>query len=122
MIRDPKAGRQLAYKTHHEALYHETNVRIVETRNMEIKYWTSVYGAMGVQCAFLGSVAVGCISHTPVRFSKDTLELYSFFYWVPNSLVSITGLFALTVSLFVIVYGQGLALRGPSGSMVRPYL
>jgi uncharacterized membrane protein YbjE (DUF340 family) len=31
---------------------------------------------------------------------------------------SIAGLFALIVSLFVIVYGQALALRGPSGSMV----
>jgi glycerol uptake facilitator-like aquaporin len=39
-------------------------------------------------------------------------------YWLPNVTASIAGLFALIVSLFVIVYGQALALRGPSGSMV----
>jgi hypothetical protein len=34
-------------------------------------------------------------------------------------IASIAGLLALVISLFSVVYGQALALRGPAGSMVN---
>jgi hypothetical protein len=55
----------MALKTQQAALFHSTNVSIVGVRQMEVDYLTSVYGSMGVQCAFLGSLAMACMSQTP---------------------------------------------------------
>jgi hypothetical protein len=50
--------------------------------------------------------------------AREALPFYSYTYWLGNVLSSIAGIFALVVSLFVVVYGQALALRGPAGGMV----
>ena len=53
------------------------------------------------------------------RTGLNSAPFYAYTYWFGNVLSSIGGIFALVLSLVVIVHGQALALRGPPGSMVR---
>lgn len=47
-----------------------------------------------------------------------TGPFWPYVFWVGNCAASLTGVLALMISLYVTVYGEGLALRGPLGSMV----
>jgi apolipoprotein N-acyltransferase len=44
---------------------------------------------------------------------------FLWFYWINVSLGAIFGIMAILIALLTNVFGQGLALRGPLGSMVR---
>jgi hypothetical protein len=48
----------MALKAQQAALLESTNMSIVAVRQLEVDYWTSFYGSMGVQCAFLGNLAI----------------------------------------------------------------
>jgi hypothetical protein len=46
-------------------------------------------------------------------------DFWLYLYWINNALGSIFGILAILIALLTNVYGSGLALRGPLGSMVR---
>jgi hypothetical protein len=45
-----------------------------------------------------------------------------YIYWPATALSAAFGFYVVLGSLYTSVYGQGLALRGPVGSMVSDYM
>jgi hypothetical protein len=127
----------MALKAQQAALLESTNMSIVAVRQLEVDYWTSFYGSMGVQCAFLGNLAIQTMAQSLTgmvsddlgdrlvlckfrrRADRESFPYCYYLYWMSNVIASIAGLLALVISLFSVVYGQALALRGPAGSMVN---
>eukprot|EP01035_Chromulina_nebulosa_P024403 gene24403-31767_t len=73
------------------AVAHTANVNLVNLRNLEITYFYTFFLNFGTQSALVATIVYGTMSQVP----------------------------ALIASLYVSVYAQGKALRGPIGSMVN---
>lgn len=46
-------------------------------------------------------------------------DFWLYLYWISTSCAYISSIHVLMCTVYIAVYGQGLALRGPLGSMVR---
>ncbi len=125
-------------RTQQAALIHQTNVDFTGIRSMEIRFFNSFYAGFGTQATLVAGLALNCISQTMRKKErkKSLLHLtqfvavaaciedcpnpfWQYFYWIFNSLASGFGFVAVLIALYTNVYGQGMALRGPVGSMVQ---
>eukprot|EP01038_Epipyxis_sp_PR26KG_P014343 gene14343-19236_t len=101
------------------------NMQLVAIRNAEISYFTSFYSSFGTQAAILVGVICGAISQTPgydtttdTYFNPNCPYFFVYLYNVTSTSTLIFNMHVWLCSVLIVVYGQGLALRGPVGSMV----
>lgn len=104
-------------KAANQALFQETNTDVAKIRQTEIKYYSSVYQSFGTQAALLGGFTFYLLRDIEGdhRWLPDLDSWYAFFA---------TGTILCAVQiilccLFLQVYGPGLALYGPPGSMAK---
>ena len=121
-------------------LAHSTNIAIVNIRSSELNYFQTFFLGFGFQIGLIAGFNLNVISQTVCKFAVLHILLFNFFlitcfnklatdatcnqfwlylYWINNALGSIFGILAILIALLTNVYGQGLALRGPAGSMVK---
>jgi hypothetical protein len=98
----------------------QANITLVAIRQAEITYFSSFFSSFGTQCFLLAGILAGSVSQTPA-FECATNCVY---YWqfIYNICVAISmGLtcMVLLATVFISVFGQGLAIRGPPGSMIQ---
>jgi len=92
------------------------NYNLVNIRSSEMTYFGSVYFSFGVQSALVAGFVFSISMYTSLRTHQ-----VPFFYRSHRLSVAISFMAAMHVllcSTFINVYGQGLALRGPIGSMI----
>lgn len=108
------------FQAQHKQLIHETNVAVVNIRSIELGYFMNFFTNFGVNAAVGFGLIAGSVSQVP-GFDNPTGCWYGFIvlYWITSALTVVSSIFALITEIYVVVYGQGLALRGPSGSMVK---
>eukprot|EP01033_Poteriospumella_lacustris_P001575 gene1575-1144_t len=108
------------FQAQHKQLMHETNVAVVNIRSIELGYFMNFFTNFGVNAAVGFGLIAGSVSQVP-GYDNPTGCWYGFIvlYWVTSALTVVSSIFALITEIYVVVYGQGLALRGPSGSMVK---
>lgn len=108
------------FQARHKQLMHETNVAVVNIRNTELTYFMVFFQNLGVNAAVGFGLIAGSVSQVP-GYENPTGCWYGFvvLYWVASALTVVSSIFALITEIFVVVYGHGLALRGPVGSMVK---
>lgn len=101
-----------------KAVFQQTNVALTQIRQVEIQYFSDFFTNFGTQCILLAGFICGSISQTPA------LDADTPFYWKVIYNIGAAGCVAFAVqamigSVFISVFGQGVALRGPLGSMVN---
>jgi hypothetical protein len=119
-----------------ERLAQETNIAYVRIRQEELDYFNAFFGGFGVQAAILGGFNFCVISQSNgMSVVVSSCHTYNFVvccagrdapcnpffiwvYWINVSLGAVFGVMAILIALLTNVFGQGLALRGPLGSMV----
>lgn len=103
-----------------KALIQETNMSLINIRSIELDYFSTFFSSFGTQCALMIGFIVGSLSQVP-GLDNPTGCWYGWIvlYWVTSALTLAAGVHGLVSSVFVQVFGQGLGLRGPLGSMVR---
>lgn len=106
------------YQANQKAVIQNANINLVGIRQSEIQYYAQFFTNFGTQSFLLAGFLAGSISQTP------TLEYTCDYFWIVLYNTSVALCLAITchvliATVFLVVYGQGLAIRGPIGSMVK---
>ena len=92
---------------------------MLQIREKELNYITNKYNAMGTQAALVGGFTVTTLTSISVG---DHIPIYVRWAFFVTSSVSIAcSISCILNATFVTVWGPGLALRGPRGSMAKAY-
>lgn len=105
-------------KANEQQVAHTTNIDLVAIRNAEISYFSNFFTNFGTQCALIAGFILSSISQVPGLDASCNI-FWKYFYWISTAISFVTSMHVLLCTVFIAVYGQGLALRGPVGSMVR---
>jgi hypothetical protein len=92
---------------------------MLQIREKELNYITNKYNAMGTQAALVGGFAVTTLTSLEVGVSVP--NILRWFFFVTSSISVGSALHCILNATFVTVWGPGLALRGPRGSMAKAY-
>jgi hypothetical protein len=105
-------------KANQLALIQATNINLIQIRASEISYFSTFFTNFGTQCALIIGFICGCVSQVP-GFDVDVATVWVYSYWVTSALGLAGAVHVLVSTIFVSIYGQGFAIRGPLGSMVK---
>jgi hypothetical protein len=95
------------------------NMNLIQIRSFEIDYFQNFYSNFGTQAAILVGWIGASLSQVPGWEHSLTYWPFLYLYWVSSALCVCSGVHCLVCTVFGSVFGGGLALRGPPGSMVR---
>ncbi|KAJ1421408.1 hypothetical protein B484DRAFT_452713 [Ochromonadaceae sp. CCMP2298] len=103
-----------------KAVAHEANVGLVDIRNMEVQYFGRFFSNFGTQAAFMIGFILSAISQVPGDVNRmNAPVVFVVFFWVGSAGCLAFAMHVLVCTIFITVFGEGLALRGPLGSMVQ---
>lgn len=101
-----------------QKLVQETNMNLVAIRSAEIDYFSTFFSNFGTQAALIIGCIMGSVSQVPGIESNEPFFFIGM-YWVTTAISLAGAMHVLLCTVFINVFGQGLALRGPLGSMVQ---
>lgn len=103
-----------------KALAHEANIHLVNIRNFEIEYFSNFFTQFGTQCALMIGFITGSLSQAPALQNPAGAPYpWVVMYWVGSAGTVAFATHVLVCTVFIAVFGQGLAIRGPLGSMIK---
>ena len=105
------------FRANNAALFQGANQDIISIRQAELQYYISVYQSFATQAALIGGFTYGVLQNT-TRGVEWVLDL-DFFYGLFATLTILTAVHVILCCLFLQVYGPGLSLYGPTGSMIK---
>ncbi len=105
-------------KAEQQQFVQATNNQLLDIRNTEISYFISFFSNFGTQCALISGFIVNAISQVPGLDSRCN-PAWKYIYWILSALALMCAMHVLLCTMFINVFGQGLAIRGPLGSMIR---
>ena len=97
------------------------NQQLLGIRQIEMNYFSTCFQSFGTISALLAGFMLQAI--TNLNLNQATADfgtsICSDVFWVSSAVVFATALHCMLTSILCNVFGPGLALRGPLGSMVR---
>jgi hypothetical protein len=105
-------------KANQQQLLQSTNIALITLRQAEINYFSKFFTSFGTQSAVLSAMAINSATNIFGLVNSDCGIGWIYFFWVTTTMAFIFACRLLIATAFISNYGQGLALRGPSGSMV----
>ena len=105
-------------KANQDAVIQEANIQLVNIRYAEIQYFTDFFTNFGTQCFLLAGFICGAVSQTP-GYDANCNYFWVFMYNIASAACVALATLGLLISVFISVFGQGLAIRGPPGSMIK---
>ena len=94
-------------------------MNLINIRNIEIEYFRNFFTQFGTQCALMIGLIAGSISQAPgLPNPSHSPYFFLVMYWVGSAGTVATAVHVLVCTVFISVFGQGLAIRGPLGSMI----
>mmetsp|Transcript_6738 Transcript_6738/g.7346 ORF Transcript_6738/g.7346 Transcript_6738/m.7346 type:complete len:430 (-) Transcript_6738:126-1415(-) len=98
----------------------EANMNLVQIRTFELDYFSTFFSNFGTQSALMIGFIAGSVSQVP-GYTDPTGAGYfwEIEYWVTSALCLGCAIACLISAFFILVFGQGLAIRGPEGSMIK---
>lgn len=103
----------------HFALKNAAVQSMIAIRERMINYMNDRMNAMGTQAALIAGFAVS--TFTSVTISTEVHSEVRTLYFLSTSLAIGAGVHVIINSTFLSVWGPGLALEGPKGSVTRAY-
>ena len=99
-------------------------MNLISIRKSEISYFANFFTTFSIQSALIVGTIVSTISQTPVQHVHPDLEttappFFRYVYFIATALSFVCAMNGLLSTIFINIFGLGLALRGPPGSMVR---
>ena len=105
----------------HYALEHRAIQALLDIRQREVDYMTQRFGSIGTQSALIGGFVVSALTGIQPGGDENTLTGVKQAFWATSALSLACSVHCILNSTFVAVWGPGLALRGPTGSVSRAY-
>lgn len=108
-------------KAGQSAVIQNTNSFLVQQiRALELNYYSSWYMAFGNQAILLAGFVLSSYSQVLAGDSGSKIgDRFGNLYWITITITFCASIHCALITLFSYVYGNGLALRGPEGSVVR---
>ena len=98
----------------------DTNIFVVNRiRTLEIDFYSSWYLAFGNQALVIAGFVMESFSQVVPPLGSTYRDVIANGYWISCIITFCTASHCAIVSIFSYVYGNGLALRGPAGSVVK---
>lgn len=106
------------FRAKQQQLFQETNVELVQLRHMEITYHFTVNSAIGTQAALIGGFVYGLFTQnipSDYVYTKPFLSAY----YITSTITIFASIHIVMNTMLIQIFGPGLALHGPAGSMVK---
>lgn len=100
------------------ALIQEANQQLLAIRQQEMQYYVNTFSSFGTQGSLIAGFTLGALVGLDVR-DFDVHGFWKGLFWISSSVAMATSIHCILTTTFANIYGPNLALRGPSGSMVR---
>ena len=104
----------------HFALEHAAVQQLLGIREREVTHMTDRFNALGTQASLLAGFIVTTLTAVSVAEAK-ALEGIRQCFWASSALALACAMHCVICSTFAAVWGPGLALRGPQGSVSKAY-
>lgn len=105
-------------KAEQNALIQEANKQLLTIRREELEYFVSVFSDFGTLAALIAGFTVSIVTQVDT-LNADINVFWKWLFWIASILTMICTLHVVLTTTFINIFGPGLALRGPAGSMVR---
>lgn len=92
------------------------NINLISLRQAEVDYFASFFNSFGTQTAILAAMSINTATNI-FGLNADCNIFFVYMCWIGTTLACIACLRLLLGVTFISIYAQGLALRGPLGSM-----
>lgn len=95
-------------------------MNLVNIRNAEMEYFSTFYFYFGTRSALVIAFVCSSISQVPgLSNPSECPYIWRLFFWYGSAGTLACAVHVMLCSLFVGVFGEGMGIRGPLGSMVR---
>jgi hypothetical protein len=74
--------------------------------------------SFGTQAALIAGFTLSNLTQVDAK-NSDATAFWKWIFWISCSIVLVASLHVVLTTTFINIFGPGLALRGPAGSMVR---
>lgn len=105
-------------KAKQHLLYHNTNNLLLHIRQFEVDYFQNMYNTFGVLGAVVSGFAVNSIAQV-VADTAPVHYVWKALFWLWTTCAIGFSTHVMVTTALITVYGPGLALRGPIGSMKK---
>ena len=101
-----------------ELLLQNSNQEVLAIRQQELTYFSTFFNSFSLQAALLAGFVLNSLNDNEYdRFAGH--QLADYVYWIFSAVLFAAALHCILTTVYCTVYGAGLALRGPVGSMIR---
>ncbi len=108
------------FQASQRAVVQNVNMILVNIRTVEVAYFSTCFNTFGTQAAVLTGALCGIISNNHTLEPLTSIRyVWQIAYFTSTAVCVVSGCQVLLSCLFASVYGQGMALRGPVGSIVQ---
>ena len=105
-------------KAKQAGLLQRANVQLLDIRNSEIKYYQNYFTVYSELAALCASLIVNTVTQVQA-YEYEVERLLKSWFWISCTLTIVFGIHCTITASVSLVYGLGLAIKGPLGSMVR---
>ena len=108
-------------KAQTNAVTNAANVGLVNVRQLEIIYFSNFFSNFATICALCSGLSLQAVGSSQAQ-DVECSFVWKYIFYFGGTISTMSGLCATLNCLYCSVYGEGLALRGPPGSMVCMHL
>ena len=100
------------------ALIQQANQQLLNIRELELNYFCQAFQNLGTISSLLAGFSLAAITSLDA-VSFECSEVWRAGFWISVAICMGSSLHCVLTASFTTIFGSGLALRGPTGSMVR---
>ena len=107
------------YKANNQLLYQSTNDMLTQIRQSEIDYYTGYFSTFTSIAALCTSLTINTVTQIQAYSYTGLPRALKTWFWLSCVVTICVGVQCSIISSITLVYGVGLSLKGPLGSMIR---
>ena len=107
------------YQASIQKLYQDSNLLLLSIRQSEINYYTNYFNTFSNVAALCASLMINTATQVQAYSYSTVCRPLKTWFWMSCVITICVGVHCTVVSCIALVYGVGLALKGPLGSMIR---
>jgi hypothetical protein len=106
-------------RANQQQITQQANQEVINIRQTELNYFINLFNVFGTNAAIMGGFTFGILTQNIINYANKEVYLYKYCYYVLAALTIASSVHVMLTTMLVQVYGPGLALHGPLGSMAK---
>lgn len=105
-------------KANQQFVLQSANQQLLAIRQNEIDYYSNYFGTFGFISALLVGFTISSLTQV-LSMTANVPRLVKSWYWISCTFTIACGIHCVVTTAVISVFGLGLSINGPLGSMVR---